>query len=224
MKKLVFALLAAATAIAITPSASGSSIQLSAVPAALSGTSASSADFITLVASTSGIASAPVTFGDPHPFVATYTESIYTGDVQNPYGASDLTFVYTVKNTSTGSDPIDNISTTNFGAFSVSEAGVTANAASFGTDSGGLISLDFLLGTGVAASKSDTFVLFTNASSTAYHAGTITFEDGSTVNADALVPGAAPEPSSLILLGTGLFGLAFVAFRKSKTSGLVLHS
>jgi hypothetical protein len=33
-----------------------------------------------------------------------------------------------------------------------------------------------------------------------------------------------PEPSDLLMLGTGLLGLAFVAFRKSKSAGLVLQA
>ena len=34
----------------------------------------------------------------------------------------------------------------------------------------------------------------------------------------------SPEPSSLLLLGTGLLGLAVILFRKARASGLVLHS
>ena len=37
-------------------------------------------------------------------------------------------------------------------------------------------------------------------------------------------PPPAPEPSSLLLFGTGLLGLAFVAFRKARPSGMVSHS
>lgn len=41
------------------------------------------------------------------------------------------------------------------------------------------------------------------------------------VDVDAVV---APEPGSLFLLGTGLFGLAFMVFRKSRSAGLSLNS
>ena len=33
-----------------------------------------------------------------------------------------------------------------------------------------------------------------------------------------------PEPSSLVLLGSGLFALALFAFRRARPSGLILHS
>jgi len=47
----------------------------------------------------------------------------------------------------------------------------------------------------------------------------VTYYDNLEVDA---VP--APEPGSLFLLGTGLLGLAFIAFRKSRTASLSLHS
>ena len=56
--------------------------------------------------------------------------------------------------------------------------------------------------------------------------GNWTFNDlggGATFDA-TLAPVVTPEPSSLLLLGTGLLGLAIVAFRKAKSSGMILHS
>ncbi|MGA3010480.1 MAG: PEP-CTERM sorting domain-containing protein [Terracidiphilus sp.] len=226
MRKLAFAIAAVATALAVAPAAMADSWQMltgNSSPVSTSSTSISASNLGTWVTTINGVATPTPTVGDPNPFTATYTESVYIGG-PDALCATCLNFVYTLTNSATtGTDGIANISTTNFGSFSVAEGNITPSSLdSISTGDEPLAgTVDVYLSTPLLAGQAlDSFVLFTSAP--AYTLGTVTFQDGTTVNASALVA-ASPEPSSLLLFGTGLLGLAFALFRKNKPVSMELR-
>ncbi|MGD0482247.1 MAG: PEP-CTERM sorting domain-containing protein [Terracidiphilus sp.] len=208
MNKFLLALLATATALAITPSA----LANTTIPTGAGGV---------LNTEIASIATTPIdgTLGGPPNFSATFSESVWTYG-----GGSDLAFEYTVTNTAGAVDSINHMST-NYGSWangSLLLDAVSGDGVSGIYNGVGTITVTFAgdlgapgVGSGIDTS---TYILYTDA--TAADWGTITLQDTAVGSDPALVP--APEPSSLLLLGTGLLGLAFVAFRKAKSSGVVL--
>lgn len=150
-------------------------------------------------------------------------------DLSNPFGADDLTFIITASNNGSSVNGIEHISMgdgTGFKNVSVNvgygndgnaygnDAPVSADETIYGT-----VEFNFPGGSAIAPGAGSQYLVI-QTSATNFTFGNLGIIDSATATVDGYVPAPStattPEPSSLMLLGTGLIGGASTLLRRRR--------
>jgi hypothetical protein len=157
-------------------------------------------------------------------FSGVLTSEVFTNDPTNPFGLSDMTFVYQILNTSP--QPLDDIARMTVGSFSgyltdvvyVTGTGTQAPAY-FDRPSDSTIGISFApapLGSGVILQSENSDVLIIHTNATTFQFNTASLIDSSTTNPgpQTYAPIGTPEPSTFVLAAVAVMGLLAVARRR----------
>ena len=152
----------------------------------------------------------------PGTFTANYSTGVYA-DTNNTFCSGCYDFLYVLTNSGPG--PIERTTMFDFDGFLANVGYASSGSGSVNpisvdrTSTGGVIGFNFDTN-GVRSGQSSSFLIIeTNA--TAYTNGTFSIQDGSAGTGAAYAPVVTPEPSSLLLLATGLLTAGSIARRKA---------